>query len=132
MKQLQVAVGIIRNREQQVFIAKRRANGFMANKWEFPGGKIEQGESAEAGLKRELLEETGILVTRANFIQCIEDNTQPDLLITLHFFLIEDWQGDPWGKEGQPTCWLDQADLVWQKFPPANAPIIARLVANEI
>lgn len=65
MKHLQVAVGIIRNASKQIFLAQRAATSYMANKWEFPGGKIEAGESAEQGLIRELQEETGIEVTEA-------------------------------------------------------------------
>ncbi len=84
MKHLQVAVGIIRNAEKQIFLAQRAASSYMANKWEFPGGKIEAGESAEQGLLRELLEETGIEVTQARPIG-EADHSYEDLRVTLHF-----------------------------------------------
>lgn len=65
MKQLQVAVGIIRDQNQNIFLARRSASSHMANMWEFPGGKIEAGETPEEALKRELHEETGIEVENA-------------------------------------------------------------------
>jgi len=130
MKHLQVAVGIIRNVDKQIFLAQRAATSYMANKWEFPGGKIEAGESAEQGLIRELQEETGIEVTEARPIGQA-DHSYEDLRVTLHFFLVEGWKGDPWGKEGQPQRWVDQQALVAEEFPPANHPLIARLVAGE-
>ncbi len=101
------------------------------NKWEFPGGKIEQHESAEQALKRELMEETGIEVTAAKAIGQA-DHSYDDLRVTLHFFLVEGWQGEPWGREGQPQRWVEQRDLLADEFPPANHALIARLVAGEI
>ncbi|MFQ1680675.1 8-oxo-dGTP diphosphatase MutT [Pantoea dispersa] len=131
MKHLQVAVGIIRNASRQIFLAQRAASSHMANKWEFPGGKIEQHESAEQALKRELMEETGIEVMAAKAIGQA-DHSYDDLRVTLHFFLVEGWQGEPWGREGQPQRWVEQRDLVADEFPPANHALIARLVAGEI
>lgn len=131
MKHLQVAVGIIRNAEKQIFLAQRPASSHMANMWEFPGGKIEAGESAEEALKRELHEETGIEVTQAAAIGAA-DHTYEDLRVTLNFFLVEGWDGEPWGREGQPQRWVAQSELVAKEFPPANHALIARLIAGEL
>ncbi len=131
MKHLQVAVGIIRNASHQIFLARRAASSHMANKWEFPGGKIEASETAEQALKRELMEETGIEVTAATAIGQAE-HSYDDLRVTLHFFLVESWRGEPYGREGQPQRWVEQRDLVADEFPPANHQLIARLVAGEI
>ncbi|MRT40845.1 8-oxo-dGTP diphosphatase MutT [Enterobacteriaceae bacterium RIT702] len=131
MKHLQVAVGIIRNTERQIFLAQRAASSYMANKWEFPGGKIEQDESAEQALKRELMEETGIEVTSASAIGQA-DHSYEDMRVTLHFFLVEGWNGEPYGREGQPQRWVEQQDLIADEFPPANHELISRLVAGEI
>ncbi|MBA2815733.1 8-oxo-dGTP diphosphatase MutT [Candidatus Pantoea persica] len=131
MKHLQVAVGIIRNADKQIFLAQRPASSHMTNMWEFPGGKIEPGESTEEALKRELLEETGIEVTHATAIG-LADHTYADVRVTLHLFLVEGWRGEPWGREGQPQRWVAQQALVAEEFPPANHELIARLTAGEL
>lgn len=131
MKHLQVAVGIIRDASKQIFLTQRSATSHMANKWEFPGGKIEAGESAEEALKRELHEETGIEVVSAQAIGSAEHRYE-DVCVTLNFFLVENWQGEPWGREGQPQRWVAQQALVAEEFPPANHGLIARLLAGEL
>ncbi|SQA97434.1 8-oxo-dGTP diphosphatase [Cedecea neteri] len=68
MKQLQIAAGIIRNQQGEIFITQRAADAHMANKWEFPGGKIEAGESPEQAVIRELQEETGIVVQSTSLV----------------------------------------------------------------
>lgn len=131
MKLLQVAVGIIRNQQNEIFLTQRSANVPMANKWEFPGGKLEQGESAEQALHRELLEETGIIVTSA--FKLIETSyKQSELNVNLVFFLVKEWDGEPWGKEGQPCRWVDQQKLVAEEFPVANQEIVKLLLQGQI
>ncbi len=131
MKHLQVAVGIIRDPQRGIFLARRSSSSHMANKWEFPGGKIEKDETAEQALKRELMEETGIEVLSAQAIGQA-DHTYDDVHVTLHFFLVEQWQGEPWGKEGQPHRWVRQEALIAEEFPPANHQLVSRLVAGEL
>lgn len=101
MKQLEIAVGIIRNSQGQIFITQRAADAHMANKLEFPGGKIEVDETPEQALVRELHEETGITVTGFTLFDKLAYQF-PDRHITLWFFMVESWEGEPWGKEGQP------------------------------
>ncbi|GKX41187.1 8-oxo-dGTP diphosphatase MutT [Pectobacterium carotovorum] len=122
-KQLSVAVGIIRNAEQQYFIARRPDGVHMAGMWEFPGGKVEEGETPEQALIRELHEETGI---EASAPQALNEKTfsTPERIITLHFFLVETWQGEPYGREGQESRWVNVDELREEEFPPANAEMI--------
>ena len=129
MKILQIAVGIIRNQHNEIFITQRAADAHMANKLEFPGGKIEAGETPEQALIRELQEEVGITPTKSSLFEKLEYQF-PDRHITLWFWLVDGWEGEPWGKEGQPGRWIAQQDLVADEFPPANAPIIEKLIAG--
>ncbi|HAT1569998.1 TPA: 8-oxo-dGTP diphosphatase MutT [Kluyvera cryocrescens] len=129
MKKLQISVGIIRNAEGEIYITQRAADAHMANKWEFPGGKIEEGETAEQAVIRELQEEVGITVMTLQQFDKLEYQF-PDRHITLWFWLVNGWDGEPWGKEGQPGRWIAQQDLAVDEFPPANAPIIEKLIAS--
>ena len=110
MKILQIAVGIIRNDAGEIYITQRAADAHMANKWEFPGGKIEAGETAEEAMIRELEEEVGITASEPQLFDKLEYEF-PDRHITLWFWLVENWQGEPWGKEGQPGRWVAQSAL---------------------
>lgn len=129
MKILHISTGIIRNADGQIFITRRAADAHMANMWEFPGGKIEAGETAEQAVIRELEEEVGIIAASPQLFDKLEYQF-PDRHITLWFWLVEQWQGEPWGKEGQPGRWVAQSALQAEEFPPANAPVIAKLVAE--
>ncbi len=127
MKILQIAVGIIRNKQNEIFITQRAADAHMANKLEFPGGKIEAGETPEQALIRELQEEVGITPVNATLFEKLEYQF-PDRHITLWFWLVESWKGEPWGKEGQPGEWIATEVLNAEDFPPANEPVIAKLM----
>ena len=127
MKKLQIAVGIIRNPQGEIFITQRAADSHMAHKWEFPGGKIEAGETPEEAVIRELQEEVGIAATSLHQFDKLEYQF-PDRHITLWFWMVDGWEGEPWGKEGQPGQWMAQQTLDPQAFPPANEPIINKLI----
>lgn len=126
MKQLQIAAGIIRNAQDEVYITRRAAHVHMANKLEFPGGKIEADETPEEALVRELQEEIGITPIRFSRYETVAWQA-PDLHITLWFFMVEEWHGEPWGKEGQSGQWIALSELEADEFPPANAPIVNKL-----
>lgn len=129
MKILQISVGIIRNAAGEIYITQRAADAHMAHKWEFPGGKIEAGESPQEAVIRELEEEVGIVATALHQFEKLEYQF-PDRHITLWFWLVDSWEGEPWGKEGQPGRWVAQQNLVADEFPPANVPVIEKLIAG--
>lgn len=125
-KHLHIAAGIIRNSQQQIFITKRPEGTHMAGFWEFPGGKLEKGELPEAALIRELEEEVGIIVTQSELFHRV-DHEFDDRFITLYFFMVSEWDNEPYGKEGQVSRWVAQQGLVADEFPPANRVIVDML-----
>ncbi|QXX83294.1 8-oxo-dGTP diphosphatase MutT [Providencia sp. R33] len=125
-KHLHIAAGVIRNSQQHIFITKRPEGTHMAGFWEFPGGKLEQGELPEAALIRELEEEVGIIVTEYEPFHRV-DHEFDDRIITLYFFIVSAWDNEPYGKEGQDFRWVEQEALVADEFPPANRIIVEML-----
>lgn len=124
---LHVAVGVIL-RQQQVLLAKRAAGKHQANRWEFPGGKLEQGETVVAALKRELAEEIGITVLNAEpFMQLQYE--YPQRCVLLDIYLVTDFSGEPFGAEGQPLYWAELSELEQLSLPDANLPIVEQLQA---
>jgi len=123
LKLLQVAVGVVRNTDGQVLISLRDESLHQGGLWEFPGGKIESGESAEEALARELKEELAITVIAATPLITVK-HQYPDLAVQLNVFLVEHFSGDAKSCEGQPFKWVNTGELANHAFPTANRPII--------
>lgn len=122
-KHLHVAVGVIQNSRGQILIAKRAASAHQGGLWEFPGGKVDAGETLQQALKRELKEELAIEVCASEpLIQIRHD--YPDKSVFLDVHKVTDFSGEPKGNEGQPVKWIDPSDLKSFEFPAANRPII--------
>lgn len=123
---IQVAAGIIRNEFKQIYLTRRLEGQDFAQSLEFPGGKVHVGEAPEQALARELEEETGIQVLSAfPYEHFVFD--YPTKQIEFFFYLVEEWVGEPFGREGQEGFWIDQAELEEGQFPPANADLIRKL-----
>ncbi|PXZ03406.1 8-oxo-dGTP diphosphatase MutT [Gilliamella apicola] len=125
-KHTEIAVGIIRSQDCQIFITQRGEDSHLAGFWEFPGGKIEVGETPYQTLEREIAEEVDIHIQQSQFLKTFE-YSYDDRDITIHAYLVEEWDGVPFAKEGQPSRWIDQEDLNADEFPDANRPIIEML-----
>jgi 8-oxo-dGTP diphosphatase len=125
-KHIEIAVGIIRSQNCQIFITQRGEDSHLAGFWEFPGGKIEAGETPYQTLQREIAEEVDIYIHQAQFLDVFE-HSYDDRDIRIHAYLVEEWDGVPFAKEGQPSRWIDQEDLNADEFPDANRPIIEML-----
>lgn len=124
MKRVHVAAGVIRRSDGHVLIAKRPLDKHQGGLWEFPGGKVEAGETAEAALARELAEELGIAVSASRpLIQIRHD--YPDKQVLLDVWEVLAFSGEPHGAEGQPLAWVDPEGLPDYSFPAANQPIVA-------
>lgn len=107
-------------------MAQRPEGKAYAGYWEFPGGKVEAGESPHHALLRELHEELGIEVETA-YPWLTRVFTYPHATVRLNFFRVTDWQGEPHGKEGQLLSWQRLPDLSVAPILPANAPIMRAL-----
>ncbi|MBF7072053.1 8-oxo-dGTP diphosphatase MutT [Glaciecola sp. MH2013] len=125
MKQIHVAVGVVK-KDSKYFVCKRAAHQHQGGKWEFPGGKVERGESVEQALKRELEEEIGIALTHSSPLIEIA-HEYPDKHVLLSVLLVDSFDGQPYGKEGQIHSWVSQAELEELDFPEANKAIVAKL-----
>ncbi|MFO1359261.1 Nudix family hydrolase [Plasticicumulans sp.] len=123
---MHVAAGALVDRAGRVLIAQRPARAHQGGLWEFPGGKLEAGESVQAALARELHEELGIVVRRARPLIAVE-HAYADKAVRLDVWRIEDWSGVPHGREGQPLAWCDPQALDPAAFPAADVPVLAAL-----
>jgi len=112
------------------FLAVRRPEGkSQAGMWEFPGGKLEPGESGEAALVRELVEELGVAAGPAEFWKAVV-HTYPHVTVRLNFFHIRVFKGAPQPLEGQGLAWVTPAEAADLPFLEADRPLVAELAAQ--
>lgn len=124
MKRVHVAAAVILGADGRILIAKRSQEKHQGGLWEFPGGKVEDGEAVELALARELEEELGIRPTQARpLIQVRHD--YPDKQVLLDVWQVLAFTGEPHGAEGQPLAWVETRSLSDYEFPAANQPIMA-------
>lgn len=128
MALIHVAAGVILNSERQVLLALRPRAKHQGGLWEFPGGKVEAGESVQDALARELLEEINLTVLESSPFLVI-DHDYGDKQVKLDVWLVTKHSGVPHGSEGQEIAWVGIADLQRYQFPEANAEIVAALIS---
>lgn len=125
-----VAVGILRRSNGDVLFAQRPPGKPYEGYWEFPGGKIEPGESAAAGLARELHEELGIVVTDSKWL-ITQRHDYPHAWVELQFFIVTGWTGDIHPQEGQAVAWQTPGAYTVDPMLPAllthDSEVLARL-----
>lgn len=122
-KLVHVAAAVIRDSENQILIAKRPDDKHQGGFWEFPGGKVESDEAVELALVRELEEELGIQVEAAHPLIQVPYH-YPDKSVLLDVYEVTQFQGEAWGKEGQPVQWVSGSEIESYQFPAANQPIL--------
>ena len=123
---LQVVVAVIRDKDDQILITQRAKGKHQGEKWEFPGGKIEQSEFALQALRRELDEELGIQITTATPFMQLEHH-YAELSVFLDIYEVRKWQGKAYGKEGQAIYWVNKETIKNYTFPDANKAILKAL-----
>jgi len=125
MKTLLVSAVALIDADGRVLLAQRPAGKSMAGLWEFPGGKVEAGETPEAALIRELHEELGI----DTWTSCLApltfaSHSYPDFHLLMPLFACRRWQGIATPREGQGLKWVRARDLGDYPMPPADIPLI--------
>lgn len=127
-KLLLVAAVALVDTDGRVLLAQRPEGKTLAGLWEFPGGKVEPGETPEGTLIRELREELGIEVPR----RCLSpltfaSHSYPDFHILMPLYLCRNWEGEITPREGQRVKWVRALRLADYPMPPADVPLIAML-----
>lgn len=129
---LQIAVGVIFDATgERVLLARRKAGSQHAGLWEFPGGKCRPGERLEDALRRELLEETDVVVESAEPLLCV-DHAYPHVAVRLHVWRVVHWRGVAKGREGQEIEWVPVTQLRLRTFPEANRAIVSVLTLPSL
>jgi 8-oxo-dGTP diphosphatase len=125
-----VAACVLLDGDGRILIAKRPPGRSLAGLWEFPGGKVEPGESPEHALVRELAEELGIEIAAADLAPLtFASHAYPDFHLLMPLFLCRRWRGEVRPHEGQELLWVIPAELVSYAMPPADEPLKAVLSA---
>ncbi|MBG13103.1 MAG: NUDIX hydrolase [Alcanivorax sp.] len=126
LPEITVVAAIIRDRRDRLCLSRRPEHKHQGGLWEFPGGKVEEGEPLERALARELDEELGMKAVRSQPFMTVR-HRYPDLRVTLHFREVTAYTGEPHGREGQPVEWVPLQELSSRQFPAANQPVVTAL-----
>ncbi|HET8608787.1 MAG TPA: Nudix family hydrolase [Burkholderiales bacterium] len=121
-----VVAAVIIDSDDRFLLAQRPPGKVYAGYWEFPGGKVESGETRQQALARELQEELGIGVRRA-WPWITREYVYPHAAVRLHFFRVIEWSGQPQSRERQQFCWQRAEAPDVAPMLPANAPVLAAL-----
>lgn len=124
---IEVAAGIVVDGAGRVLIAQRCNTAYYQGWWEFPGGKIRNGESRQEALRRELQEEVGISVVDARHFQSFPYD-YPERRVMLHFFIVSKYDGTARPCEDQPLDWAFPSELNDYNMLDANSGVISELM----
>jgi 8-oxo-dGTP diphosphatase len=119
-----VAAVALLNRDGKVLVARRPPGRPLAGLWEFPGGKVEAGEEPETALIREILEELGIEIARADLMPLtFASHAYPEFHLLMPLYLCKRWQGSIAAQEDQELRWVRLDELTHYDMPPADEPL---------
>lgn len=125
MKTVLVSAAALIDGEGRLLLAQRPEGKSMAGLWEFPGGKVEEGETPEAALIRELHEELGIETWQSCLAPlCFASHSYEKFHLLMPLFACRKWDGIPQSREGQALKWVRAKDLRDYPMPPADIPLI--------
>ncbi len=130
MSPIHVAAAVIYDDHGRILLTRRGEAMHQGGLWEFPGGKLESGETLAQGLKRELVEELGIDVLRHRpLIRNLHHYSDKSVLLDVH--LVTEYQGIPQGLEGQPLEWVEPVRLSDYPMPAADLPVITAVMLPD-
>lgn len=116
------------DRAGRLLLAQRPPGKRMAGLWEFPGGKVEPGETPEQALVRECREELALTVAASDLeALTFASHGYDDFHLLMPVYLCRTWQGDPTPQEGQEVAWVHPDEMPSWPMPPADAPLVATL-----
>lgn len=128
MKTVLVVAAALVDSDGRVLIARRPEGKQLAGQWEFPGGKVEEGETPEAALVRELEEELGIVVKTACLAPFVfASHTYETFHLLMPLYLIRRWEGEPEAREHSALKWVRPNAMKDYPMPPADLPLVAWL-----
>jgi 8-oxo-dGTP diphosphatase len=127
LKTIEVVAGALYDASGRVLIAQRPPGKALAGRWEFPGGKVHDGEAAYDALVRELREELGVEVRSAQRLMRYP-HAYPDRVVWLDMWIVTDWRGQPASLDGQALKWVQPAMLDGEDILEADRPIVAALM----
>ena len=125
---IEVAAGLVFC-EGKLLITQRPAGGHLPDLWEFPGGKVELGETLEECLQRELFEELGVVVSVSERVMTTT-HAYPEKTVKLDFYFCQLVTGEVQGMEGQAFAWANKEHLDRYLFPEADTQLLAELSRN--
>ncbi|MFT3812365.1 MAG: NUDIX domain-containing protein [Acidovorax sp.] len=128
-KHTEVAVGVLIRADGALLLASRPEGKPYAGYWEFPGGKLEAGETVEQALRRELIEELGVTIGPAE-VWKVTEHDYPHALVRLHWCKVHAWQGEFEMREGQQMAWQQWPLTVWPVLPGA-VPVLEWLAQER-
>ncbi|GAB4223031.1 MAG: (deoxy)nucleoside triphosphate pyrophosphohydrolase [Francisella sp.] len=128
MKLIKAAIGIILNEyKDKVYISLRQKFQTYSDYWEFPGGKVEENETFEDCVKREIYEEVGVIANNVKHYVTKKYVNKYNIEVFVKFFIIDDYNGIPYSKENQNLKLVKISELNNFKFLPSNLDIIEKL-----
>ncbi len=130
MKKIEVVAAII-IKDNMIYCARRANKGEVALKWEFPGGKIEEGEDSKAALKREIKEELNASIKVDKYFMSVEYQYE-SFFVTMHSYLCSIVEGNLFRNEHVEDIWLDKKKLHLLDWAPADIPIVNKLIKTTL
>jgi 8-oxo-dGTP diphosphatase len=128
-KRVEVVAAIVVDSQHRILMAQRADWQHQGGKWEFPGGKIESGETHTQALARELKEEVDVQIDQqaCELFKAVHHDYS-DKQVSLYFYLVKDFSGTAKGLEGQPVMWVNAQTLPQMAIPDANQAIADALL----